>query len=212
LTIKSIEISGRLTPGTAKDLEVIFTYYHQLEEIDQMPFFSSSYINLLGPIKPYQQFTIYLSKNFINNKYSMFGGVDLRRLVDEDDESEFNHSFYHAYIASSVENLFLKGLQLTLQGDIWQQQNKNSDDEMIITGGGEIAYEISRKARFRLGSFYTLYQYDYYEDDDEHTDVYTIFSDARYVFTNQIYIACKYELDIYDIYEHRFTLTTGYQF
>ena len=150
----------------------------------------------------------------MNNKYSMFGGVDLRRLVDEDDddESQFNHSFYHAYIASSVENLFLNGLQLTLQGDIWQQNNKNINDEMIITGGGEMAYEISRKARFRLGSFYTLYKYDYYEDDDENTDVYTIFSDARYVFTNQIYIACKYELDIYDIYEHRFTLTTGYQF
>ncbi len=102
----------------------------------------------------------------------------------------------------------MKGIQLSLQADRWKVMDDNNED-MILTFTGGIGYEKPQSIRLWLGSSYSLYGYDYFADPDEKTDVYTIHSDIRYYFKASLYFDARYELDIYDIHEHRFIATLG---
>jgi hypothetical protein len=190
------------------DLEIDASYFYQFDEIDDMPTTTSPYTGLVGPIKPYHRVTLDIMKGIYKDYVWLSGGTEWRLLDSGEDESQFNHSYNHEYLALIIEDLLLKGLGLSLQAAYWQVMDDDNEDSIFTLSGG-IEYRKPKKIKLFLGSSYSLYSYDYFADPDEKTDVYTIHSDIRYYVQPRLYFDARYELDIHDIYEHRFVASVG---
>ncbi len=189
------------------DLDVDASYFYQFKEIDNMPTTVPPYTALTGRIKPYHLVTIDIMKGLYEDIW-LSGGTELRLLDSGEEETDFNHSYNHEYLALIIENLPIRGLRFSLQADFWEVMDSNNEDT-ILTFGGELGYRRPEDIDISIGSFYSLYKYDYFMDTDEKTDVYTVYADARYYIQTGLYFDARYELDIYDIYEHRFIATVG---
>ncbi len=190
------------------DLDIDASYFYQFKEISETPTSSPYYTGLTGTIKPYHSFTLDVMKGVYKDRIWVSAGTQWRLLDSGEDETEFNHSYNNQYLALIIDDLLMKNVQLSLQADFWQVMDSDNDDE-ILSFGGEIAYEKPKTINVSLGSFYSLYKYDYFADTGEKTDVYTIYSDVRYYIQPGLYFDARYELDIYDIHEHRFVATLG---
>ena len=190
------------------DLEIDASYFYQFDEIDDMPTTTSPYTGLVGLIKPYHRVTLDIMKGIQKDHIWLSGGTEWRLLDSGEDESQFNHSYNHQYLALIIEDLLLKGLGLSLQASYWQVMDDDNEDSIFTLSGG-IEYRKPKKIKLFLGSSYALYSYDYFADPDEEADVYTIHSDVRYYVQPRLYFDARYELDIHDIHEHRFVASVG---
>jgi hypothetical protein len=189
------------------DLDIDASYFYQFRRITETPP-TSVYTGLTGTIKPYHNFTLDVMKGVYKERIWVSAGTQWRLLDSGEDETEFNHSYNNQYLALIIDDLLMKNVQLSLQADFWQVVDGDNEDE-ILSFGGEIAYRKPKTINISLGSFYSLYKYDYFADTGEKTDVYTIYSDIRYYIQPKLYLDARYELDIYDIHEHRFIATVG---
>ena len=192
------------------NLDVDASYLYQFNEIDKMSRSTSLYTDLTGKILPHHFITLDLMKGLYKDYLYLSMGTEWRLLGIGEDESEFNHSYNHEYLAVTMDNLLKKGLHLSLQADYWRTMDGHNQDT-IISGGGEAGYEKSGAYGIQIGSYYSQYQYDYFINEDEITNVYTIYSRLNYYLKHDLYIKASYELDIYDIYEHQFSVTLGHQ-
>jgi hypothetical protein len=188
------------------DLDIDISYFYQFDEIDATPP-TSAYTGLTGQIKPYHNATIDITKGLREDVW-ISTGIEWRALDSGEDETEFNHSYYNPYIALIIENMLMRGIHFSLQYDFWKVNDHNNEDT-ITSIGGEIGYRKPQTIHITAGSFFSLYKYDYFNDLDEKTDVYTVYSDVRYYFQPGLYFNGRYELDIHDIHEHRFIATLG---
>ena len=189
------------------DLDIDASYFYQFRRITEMPA-TSVYTGLTGEIKPYHLATLDITKGVYKDSVWVSGGTEWRLLDSGEDESEFNHSYNHQYLALIIDDLLMKGVELSLQADCWNVMDDDNDDT-ILTFAGQIGYENPKSFNISIGSFYSLYSYDYFADTDEKTDVYTVYSDIRYYIQPGLYLDARYELDIYDIHEHRVVTTIG---
>jgi hypothetical protein len=189
------------------DLDIDASYFYQFKEIENMPA-TSPYTGLTGEIKPYHNATLDIMMGVYKDYVWLSGGTEWRLLDSGEEETEFNHSYNHEYLAMIVENLPMRGMYFSLQADFWEVMDDNNED-MIVSGGAEIGYKKPKTIDVSVGSFYSLYKYDYFIDTDEKTDVYTVYADVRYYIQTGLYWDARYELDIYDIDEHRFIATVG---
>jgi len=205
---KSIEYKASVFEKTSFDLSIL--YYRQFKEVSQMPSFTipALFTGELSPVKPYERFVVNLNKSFSGDTRILSAGLERRSLILQEDESDFNHSYNHAYTALTFTSH--QGSSYTIHGDIWQETG--GLDNKILTGGAEYQYSNPQYIRFRLGTFYSLYKYDYYSDLDEKNDVYTVFTEIKHLFPGGFYIKERYDLDIYDVYEHRLSMSAGVNF
>ncbi len=208
----SLKLNTSFLESIGSDSEIGFSYFHQFIEIKRMPSSQSPFISLLGPVKPYQQAAIYANKQFSDHSFGVSTGLDVRNLLKNESESEYNHSYLHGYLAFDQTDLWSRDLRLTVQADYWRNLDAGSDSKTMVTGGGEMEYGFSSKTAFSIGSFYSLYTYDYYTDLHEKTDVYSIFSRIKHRIGKLLQLKGEYELDIYDHKEHRLNLTADVQF
>ncbi len=188
------------------DLDIDASYFYQFKKISEMPT-TSPYTSLTETIKPYHNISIDIMKGIYEDVW-VSCGTEWRLLDSGEDETEFNHSYNNQYLALIIDDLLMKGVELSFQADYWKVMDDNNED-MILTFSGEIGYRKPQTVNISVGSFYSLYSYDYFSDTDEKTDVYTIYSDIRYYIQPKLYFDTRYELDIYDIYEHRFIAAVG---
>ena len=166
------------------------------------------YTGLTGTIKPYHNVTLDITKGLYKDYLWVSGGTEWRLLDSGEEETEFNHSYNHEYLALIVESMSMRGMHFSVQADRWKVMDDDNDDT-ISTFTGEIGYRKPETINISIGSSYSLYSYDYFIDTDEKTDVYTVYSDVRYYVKPELYLDARYELDIYDIHEHRFIATVG---
>lgn len=210
--LESMKLNASFLEILGEDSEAGLSYFNQFVEAERMPSSSSPFISLLGPVKPYYQASVNVCKGFALSKIMLSGGFDLRKLLEDESESEFNHSYIHGYTALDKTDLWGKDLRFSVQADMWRNSDAGSDSKTTVTGGGEIEYGKSGKTSYALGSFYSRYSYDYYMDTNEKTDVYTVFSRIRHRIGKSVQIKGEYELDITDQEEHRLDVTANVDF
>ncbi|MDY6933301.1 MAG: hypothetical protein SVZ03_03665 [Spirochaetota bacterium] len=193
------------------DLEIDASYFYQFSKLsDNIPTTISPFSGLIGEIKPYHNATIDIMKGIYKDNIFISCGTEIRLLDYDEDETDFNHSYNHEYLAVIIDNLPIKGMHLSTQADFWKVMD-NNDQDTIISCSLEVGYTKPRSLDFLVGSYYSLYKYDYFSNLDEKTDVYTVYSKARYYIVDGLYFDASYELESYDIYEHRFTAILGHE-
>ena len=190
------------------DLQLDASYFYQFKDIEDSPTLVAPYTGLVGEIKPYHDVKLDVTKGVYKDVVWLSAGTHWRFLDSGEDETEFNHSYNNEYLAVIVEDFPKKDMRFSIEADFWQVMDSDNDDS-IFTLGGQVSYDQSEKLTLSGGSSYALFSYDYFADDSEKTDVYTIYGDVRYYLKERMYCDFRYELDIHDIEEHRVVAAVG---
>ena len=163
-------------------------YYHLLETQKNLALEVNPYFSSLLEYFPFQQVGLLFSKGF-GNVLDLNLGVDSRRLDDSSDVGEFNQEFDHYYVSTIFPDLFVDGLDLTLIGDVW-----DDDQQDIQTWGLDLTQRFDEKFLGSFGSYYSLYKYDLFLNEEK-DDVRTYYARMRYDHSKSL------SLDVEFVYE-----------
>lgn len=143
-------------PG--QDLMIQGSYYELLEtEKNRAVEFDPFYVSAREYF-PYRQYRLLASKG-IGEHVSVEGGFDMRSLKDEGDRSNYNHEFFRYFAVLYLIDFPVDGLEISGTGEVWDSKDQI---EQIESYGGEVSYEFIERAKASLGTYYSLYKYDYY--------------------------------------------------
>jgi opacity protein-like surface antigen len=214
--VESARIMASVAPEMVDNLDIALNYYCQFIDVTQRPSALSPFLSLLGPIKPYHQVSLQIVKGFEEKNLVLSFGGDYRGLIRGATDSQFNHSFFHGCLSAEKQKFIVDDLTLTLHGDVWRNMSDNGSsrnaDDSIVTGGGELAYRFLGKTTFALGSYYSLYKYDYYSDLNEKTDVTTVFFSIKTQPTDGIRLNAEFQSDFYTIHENSVIFSAEWRF
>ncbi len=107
--------------------------------------------------------------------FGLDGGLELRELYHDSDESLYNHEFIRVYTTATLIDLPVEGLDFSVTGQFFDSEGS----EGIFAAGGEIAYEPSKQWRFVAGTSYALYKIDVLQDT-EREDVQTYYGEIEW--------------------------------
>lgn len=185
-------------------LEMLFgfdlyaNYYRQLMTEAQLSNEMSAYFDVLGIRKPFQSYEIKVSRRFMTD-YIVDLGTYQRSLLEEEDESSFNREFTRTYIIFEVERFIAEGATVSISQEQWE-----SDTYSGTASGFDAAYRLSSDPQsmvFNMGSYFSLYKYDYYTELGERTNVQTFYAEAEVPFLRQYTFSVLYEYEFSSEYD-----------
>lgn len=182
-----------LDPDSELSLEA--TYYELLQTQKQQALETDPYYSSLTEYRPFRQVGLLASKA-VGAGVVVSLGLDSRKL-DDDDVGEFNHEFERYYVSTAFEDLLLDGLELTLTGDVW-----DDDQQDVQTWGLDLTRQFTSMFQGSLGSYYSLYKYDLLQES-ERDDVRTYYGRLQYDRTEALSfdLQFEYEDDDYEQYQ-----------
>jgi len=189
------------------DLLVQGSYYELLdtEEVHALEF--DPLYGSLFEYHPYWQARLMASKGFGEN-FMIEGGADMRRLKDEDDMSNFNHEFTRYWGTVYLLDL-VEGFELSGTGEVWDSEDQL---EYIESWGADLTYRRGRDIKASIGSYYSLYEYDIYLDEEK-TEVQTYYAKARYRPETGFNFGASYEYEVDDFDDYQTVqVELGYSF
>jgi hypothetical protein len=213
---RNIELHGRYTALESRnrdllvrgtwyepdwDLQLRASYYGLLTKQEALALEFDPYTSSLFEYRPYHQESLFLSKGF-GDHFVVDGGIDLRQLKDDDDESVYNHEFQRYFLTPTLSDILLEGLSLSVTGELW-----DSDQNEISTLGLDITQRVDEQWRGSIGTYYSLFKYDYLSQREK-DDVRTYYAriEYRYNANWRFHAGYEYEDDDYDNYS---TLRVG---
>jgi hypothetical protein len=123
-------------------------------------------------------------------------GADVRRVSDDDDVGEYNRDWERYYATASVQDAFVPGLTLSVTADQWDGEGRD-----IGTWGADATREIGERWRVSAGSYYSLYKYDLYANE-ERDDVRSYYARARFEKSDRLRFDLGYEFEDDDFEEY----------
>jgi len=183
---------------------------YQFEIIDERPISESFLVDVSKPVMPYYYVDFNFSKSTHPYPIDFYAGLAIRKLENKDQEMDFNHSFVHEYVGLIVNDILSLDIILQLKAEIWQETGEGKND--FITGGYDITYTPDDQWCLKTGLDYSLYRYDYYMDLNEKDHIYTIYTEMLRKKWMNTDIKFRYNLDMYDLKEHRINITATYIF
>lgn len=131
--------------------ELLSTQRQQVTELD--PFWDVGF-----DYAPYRQLETSLQTD-VAAGVSLGIAADVRALKDDADERAFNREFEHWRAFAVVDDLFVRGLSLSVSGSLWES---TGEDSRAVSG--ELVWRPDRDLRLLLGSGYDLFRYDAFDD------------------------------------------------
>lgn len=147
------------------------------------PFFSAAFEH-----SPYRQ-TRWLASKGLGEHFAVEGGIDLRRLKDLNDEGAFNRDFERYFLTPSVHDFPAKGLSASITGEIWDSRGRD-----IRSAGADVSYQFNSKLKTSIGTYYSLYKYDFFADR-ERDHVQTYYFKVVYKWIRDLRTDLEYEFE-----------------
>ena len=188
---RDLRLAGRYFEPQA-DLALEARYYELLTTQRELsvpldPFFTTLFEHV-----PYRELDLNLSKG-LGDAWFLQGGLDLRRLSDEAQEGPNNREFERGYATAVAEELLPADWTVALTGELWR-----GDDERFATWGVDLSRELEDGWRVDLGSYYSLFKYQFYLDE-EREDVRTWYGGLRYRSPGALGLRLRYEFEDNDL-------------
>jgi hypothetical protein len=166
-----------LTAFPAASVDVSVIYFRQMRAQNELSNETSLYFDIVGQSEPFQSLDLKVRWQ-PGEDYAFDVGTFKRELLEpETTQGPFNREFSRSYLVFEVDNLILTGAFLGLTGERWK-----SDTTEVGTHGFDLGYKYQsglRKGRVTLGSYFSLYKYDYYLELGERTEVRTYYVDVK---------------------------------
>jgi hypothetical protein len=186
---KSRDVTARATWREPDwDLVVQASYYELMTKQTEYAIEFDPFYNTALEYYPYFQARALVGKGF-GEYVTVDGGAEARRLKDQSNEGDFNHNFQRFFLTPAVSGLGLKGLSVSLTGEVWK-----SEDE-TWSWGADVAQKCSADLKASVGTYFSLYKYDYYSAT-ERDEVRTYYLKLRYKLAKDLRLDGGYE------YEH----------
>ena len=163
-------------------------HYQLLEAQNNLAYELNPFFNSLNTYFPYGQTQVVVTKSF-DDVLELFGGVDMRRVEDEGDISEFNRDFDRYYLTTAFPELLPLRTSLSLTGEIW-----DSPDNEITSWGLDLTSQMREDTKLSLGSYYSLYKY-YFDINTERDDVQTYYAELRKTLSDAMNVKARYEYE-----------------
>lgn len=176
----------------AAQLIVQASYYQLLETESDLVVDLDPYFHALHELYPFRQFGGLVAKG-LGDKVDLSAGVDLRRVVDDDDAGTFNRDYEHSYGTVTLSDWPVKNLSIAVTGDVW-----HSDSQTVSTWGCDVGYRVDEATRASVGSYYSLYKFDLYVDT-ERDHVRTYFCKLQHKLNSSWTLDGAYELEQSDL-------------
>jgi hypothetical protein len=188
------------------DTELNINYFRQFRTQNELSNELSLYYSVLGKSSPYQSIDVKLRKLF-GIHYAVDVGYFKRALLEEDRESSFDKDYSRAFLLFEVIDLPKDGLSFTLTGERWETTGRDYSSAGLDIG---YAFKNKRNARVNVGTYYSLYKYDYYIEQGVREKVRTYYASGRYPLGKSLSINGSYEYE--DSIENYQTLKLGMRY
>lgn len=164
-------------------------YFKRLNETQkQLSIQFDPYFVVAQELFPYNQYQIDLYKG-LGEHISISSGIMIRDLQDENKSNRFNREFRRFYITPAY-HIKKPIMDISLILEWWD----GAGTEDIKTAGLDITTTCSKKLKISIGTYYSLYKYDYYLDI-ERQNVRTYYLKAKYQLKDNIKIDGRFELE-----------------
>ena len=132
---------------------LLATQRQRVIELD--PFYES-----LLELVPYTQARVLVSRSFTDT-WNLEGGVDLRRVDDDEQVGQFNRNFDRVFATVSV----FRGLPLNLEGSFTADSYHSSGND-VRSLGAELTRRLGERGEATLGTYYSLFTYDLFQNEE----------------------------------------------
>jgi hypothetical protein len=174
------------------DAELSVSYLRQFHEEAELTTDLSPYYDVMGSSAPFQSIDVRARKT-VADRISFDVGYFRRALLHQSEEGPFNKEYSRSYLSGDVADLFVPGLSWTLTVERW-----DTGTTRTVTYGTDFTYRRKRQghdARISVGSYYSLYKYDYYNELGLRDDVRTYYVDARFPLSRSFSLNGRYEFE-----------------
>lgn len=177
-----------------QDLGVQVEYYELLEPQGQLAYELDPYSSLLFELEPYRQGKLQLSKGF-GEHVVVEAGASARRVIDDDDEGEFNREYDERHLTLSFADLPGE-VELALTGTIYDDSGSE-----IETLGADVNRDFGETWNGSLGTYYALYEIDLFQQRErDHSRVWYLRAKNRARADLLLDFRLEYESDDFDDY------------
>ncbi len=173
------------------DTQLYINYFRQFRTQNELSNELSLYFSVLGKSSPYQSIDVKLRKLF-GLHYAVDVGYFKRGLLEENQESAFDKDFSRAFLLFELIDLPKEGLSLTLTGERWETTGRDYNSAGLDIG---YAFKNKKSARINIGTYYSLYKYDYYNEPGVRENVRTYYINGRYPLSKSFSINGSYEYE-----------------
>ena len=175
------------------DVDLSLTYFRQFREQKELSNELSLYYDVIGTSDPFQSFDIKIRK-FFGRHYALDLGYFTRDLIKDYQESAFNRKYRRAFVVFDMTDVFVEGLSFAILGEYWNTENKTE----YTSAGLDATYRFKKEkksASIALGTYYSLYKYDYYNLLGEREDVQTYYIKTKIPLSRATTMNARYEYE-----------------
>jgi hypothetical protein len=184
---RDMHIKGFLTLPD-QELSLRASYYRLFEPERNFAFELNPYFNFLNVYQPYDQGQLVITKGF-GEVLEVLGGVDARRVDEQQDVGRFNRDFDRYYVTVSAPDLLPLSTTPSVTGEVW-----DSPQNDISTWGGDLTSRFNEETQASVGTYYSLYKY-YFDLAAERIHVRTYYGEVKHEVSESVALRVRYEYE-----------------
>lgn len=142
--------------------------------------------------------------------YGLHLGWNARELL-EGEEGPFNRNVGRIYLAADARDIGVEGPFFGVSMEAHYTRADAFSDDLILAIGGSAGWD-DRVVRAEVGTFYQRFKYDYFQEQNEVSDVRTWFVAVGYKPLDWLGVRARYEYEQVDRDYHTFTLALSQQY
>jgi hypothetical protein len=173
------------------------SYYQLLHTQKDRALELDPFYDTLQEYYPFSQLGLLASKG-IWEHFDVQLGADVRRVRDSADIGEFNRDYERWYVTGILHDVLVKGLAVSGTGDIW-----HSDEQDVESWGADVTQAIADRWSASIGTYYSLYKYDLYQNA-ERDNVRTYYVKLARKQAGAVTLDASYELEDNDFDDYHF--------
>lgn len=182
-------------------LTMRFSHYRLLEAQTDLVQELNPFFYALGTFYPYDQTQFQASKTF-GERYELFGGLDFRRVDEEEEIGRYNRDWDRYYLTAAMAEFLHESVVLSFTGEVW-----DSPGQDFSTWGIDLSGEFTEQLRGAVGSYFSLFKY-YLDTERERENVRTYYAELRRTLSKATALTVRYEFEDEELDEYH-TLRVG---
>jgi hypothetical protein len=184
----NIRVVATIAPA---DMDLNFNYFRQFNKENELANELSHYYDVLGQSSPYQSYDVKLRK-LLGAHYAIDLGYFKRELLEESQTSSFDRDFSRTFILFEVMDLPGDGISFTLTGERWYTKGRDYNSSGLDMG---YRFKNMKNASVNVGTYYSLYKYDYYNELGLRQNVHTYYVNGKMPLGKGVSINSSYEYE-----------------
>jgi hypothetical protein len=173
------------------DFQINLNYFRQFRTQEELSNELSLYYAVLGASAPYESYDLKLRKLF-GAHFAVDAGYFKRSLLESGQESAFDRDYTRTFFFLEFIDLPADRVSFTIICEQWETEGREFQSAGLDAG---YVFKKGRNAKINLGTYYSLYKYDYYVEKGLSENVRTYYVNGTYPVTKSFSLNGRYEFE-----------------